>query len=497
MTRESNPSFSRLRRWSISLNVALSTLAVLALVAMVNYLAARHFARFAVAGHDRTDFSAITRRTLDSITNVVKVIVYFNRDEPLYDSVWSLLKEYNFGNPRIQVEKVDYIRDRGTAERVKAKYNLGQADKNLVIFDGNAGHHTVYEGELSDLDIKPLVTGQSREVHRTHFKGELLFTSALQIVTTLRPLKAYFLQGDGEHRPESDEKTLGYSTFTELLKENNIRDDTLNLRGSGDVPADCNLLVIAGPTIPFVDEELEKIQRYLKQGGRLFVLFRYLSLQRPLGLEKMLEQWGVAVGRNVVIDSQNTAKTGNDVIVSKFSNHPLTKPLLDNYLDLIVPRSVGKLEGGGTPSDAPRVEVLAWATNGRVMNNSTPGPTPEFRASPDDFVGEVPLMVAVEKGMIRGVSADRGSTRIVVAGDSIFLSNGVIENVAHRDFATYAVNWLLARNELLVGLAPRPIKEYKLMMSQSQRLTVSWILLGGMPGSVLFMGVLVWFRRRK
>jgi len=101
MTREPNPSFSRLRRWSISLNVVVSTLAVLALVAMINYLAARHFARFAVAGHARTDFSPITRRTLDSITNVVRVIVYFNKDEPLYDSVWSLLKEYNFVNPRI------------------------------------------------------------------------------------------------------------------------------------------------------------------------------------------------------------------------------------------------------------------------------------------------------------------------------------------------------------------------------------------------------------
>ena len=106
-------------------------------------------------------------------------------------------------------------------------------------------------------------------------------------------------------------------------------------------------------------------------------------------------------------------------------------------------------------------------------------------------------MVAVEKGMIRGVSADRGSTRLVVVGDSLFLSNGYIENMAHRDFATYAVNWLLARNELLVGVAPRPIKEYKLTMSQSQRRTVSWILLGAMPGSVLFMGTLVWFRRRK
>ena len=376
MTRESNPSFSRLRRWSISLNVVLSTLVGLLnfSIVMARWRAESNGApaKYPFVWEMTGAYTAllllplvvfvinrypITRRTLDSITNVVRVIVYFNKDEPLYDSVWSLLKEYNFVNPRIAVERVDYNRDPGKAERIKAKYNLGQADKNLIIFDGPAGHHTVYEGELSELDLQPLISGQSREVRRTHFKGELLFTSALQIVTTLRPLKAYFLQGDAEHRPESDEKGLGYSTFAELLKENNVRYDTLNLRGNGDVPADCSLLVIAGPTVVFVDEEIEKIQKYLKQGGRLFLLFRYLGLQRPTGLEKMLEQWGVAVGRNVVVDTQNTTKSGSDVVISKFSSHPLTKPLLDNYLDLIVPRSVGKLEGGATPTDAPRVEV--------------------------------------------------------------------------------------------------------------------------------------------
>ena len=53
------------------------------------------------------------------------------------------------------------------------------------------------------------------------------------------------------------------------------------------------------------------------------------------------------------------------------------------------------------------------------------------------------------------------------------------------------------RSELLIGLAPQPIKEYRIALTQSQRNAVSWILLAGMPGSVLLMGTLVWLRRRK
>jgi ABC-type uncharacterized transport system involved in gliding motility auxiliary subunit len=325
----------------------------------------------------------------------------------------------------------------------------------------------------------------------------MLFTSALQRVTSGRTLKAYFLQGDGEHSPESDERFMGYSKFAGVLKENNVTSQSLSLRGANEIPADCNLLVIAGPLNPLLNEDLEKVDRYLKQGGRMLVLFRYKSVERPTGVEKLLQQWGVAVGRDVVVDSENFVNDGNDIIVTDFSEHPLTKPLqAKSKLYMILPRSITKIPTAASVADGPQVQMLAsTGAKGRVITDIRPGPTPY--KGPDDFVGKVPVMVAVEKGTIRGLSADRGSTRMVVVGDSVFLANGTIESVANYDFANYAVNWLLARNELLVGLAPRPIKEYKLAMTQSQRRAVSWILLGGMPGSVLLMGTLVWFRRRK
>ena len=47
-TLESPPSFSKARKWSISLNVLVASATVLALVLMVNYLAARHFTRLSL-----------------------------------------------------------------------------------------------------------------------------------------------------------------------------------------------------------------------------------------------------------------------------------------------------------------------------------------------------------------------------------------------------------------------------------------------------------------
>jgi hypothetical protein len=102
----------------------------------------------------------------------------------------------------------------------------------------------------------------------------------------------------------------------------------------------------------------------------------------------------------------------------------------------------------------------------------------------------------VEKGKIREVTAERGTTRLVVVGDSMFWGNQMLEAAGNRDFASLALNWLLDRSQLL-AIPPRPIKEYKLIMTQSQMSAVRWILLAGMPASILLVGLLVSVRRRK
>src|SRR5256885_482814 len=107
------------------------------------------------------------------------------------------------------------------------------------------------------------------------------------------------------------------------------------------------------------------------------------------------------------------------------------------------------------------------------------------------------LIVVVEKGAIKGVIIECGSTWIVVVGDSVFLINVGLRYLTNRDFAEYVLNWLLERTQLLVGFGLCFIIEYRIVMSQSQLQCVEWILLGGIPGVVLLLGGLVWLWWRR
>jgi LPXTG-motif cell wall-anchored protein len=109
------------------------------------------------------------------------------------------------------------------------------------------------------------------------------------------------------------------------------------------------------------------------------------------------------------------------------------------------------------------------------------------------------LLAAVEQGVIKGVETPGGGgTRIVVAGDSEFLDDQVINSwEGNYAFGKQALNWLLQRPQIMLeGLGPQPIKEYKLYLTAAQSATVRWLFLAGLPAAILALGGLVWLRRR-
>jgi len=486
------PSFSRRRKWSIGLNVALALVVASAVVAMVNYLSSHYFKRFYLSTRTRIDLSPRTLSLLRSLTNQIQVTLYYDKYDDLYSTITDLLKEYA-ASPKISVQFVDYNRDAGLAQKIKAKYsNLGSAT-NVVIFACEGRPARIVPGAmLTEQKLEPVPSKEEDGLvyrHRpTAFKGEVAFTGAILAVTSPRPFKAYFLQGDGEPRIDEPGDPAGYTKFASILQQNYVQVEPLWLVGTNTVPADCDLLIIAGPVNAI--SRPDRIEQYLNEGGRLFALFNAYSINRETGLEKILKKWGVDVSTNIVKDEALTSSDagGADVFVVQFTKHPAVNPLIGSTLRLFLPRMINTLDVPFTAVDSPTAEAIAFSSPySHLAGNHTP--REQWRS--------LPLMVAVEKGAVKGVPlTERGATRMLVVGDSVFLDNHEMDPVG-RDFVGFAANWLLDRTVLLQGLGPRPVTEYQLMMTKNQVQTVQWLLLGALPGGVLLFGGLVWLRRRK
>jgi gliding motility-associatede transport system auxiliary component len=487
---KSRSSFSPGRKWKVGFDLLLRTVFVVAVVAMINYLSARAPHRFYLSSQTHIALSSNTVSVLRSLTNNVTVTLYYDHKDDFYQDVVTLLNEYSAVDSKITIRTVDYLSDPGEAERIKEqyrKYFTSAGDKNLIIFDAN-GRVKIARGEAL---VKYAATGitkdQKLQIGPVALIAEQAFTSILMTLESDKQFKAYFLQGHHEPPPDDLTSDAGYAKFIAVVQENYVDAEPLKLLADDEVPADCNLLIIAGPQGRFSQVELQKIDRYLSEGGRAFVLLDYASISQPTGLENVLARWGVNVVADVVRDSKHTTSTSAyDVVIDQFAQHPVVNSLMQTELQMIYPRPAARIDWKNPPADAPQVTELLFSSAASTLVNNPAEPPRSY-----------PLAVAVEQKNVSGVVNPRGSMRMVVAGDSIFLDNQVIEAGGNRDFLGNAVNWLLDRPAMLQGIGPRPVTTFRLTLDNTQRTEVDWLLLGALPGAVLLLGGLVWFARRK
>ena len=483
------PSFTRGRTWSISFHVVLSSLALLAVIGMLNYLAHRHNQRLYINNVAAQNLTPLTLRTLGDLTNTVKIVCLFDRREPLFGAVSTLLKEFQSRSSKIELEFVDYGMP-GRAEVVRNHYGLAaEGEASRVIFDSGGRVRTVVSTELSEYRMTP-----EQQVQRVGFRGEQLFTSAILNVTQNAPVTAYFLQGHGEHSLDTDNQ--GYSRFVRMLQNNNIKVNAIGLLlGTNGVPQDCGLLIIGGPSRKFEPEELVNIERYLARGGRMLALFSGNPTARitPNGLEALLYRWNVEVGFDYVQDLAHgqSGDAQNVILTGNYGSHSIVRALLRSRIKLVVPRSVSIRPVQQTTANAPKVtELLYTSPQGRLLVARDASGNAELGR-----VGAISLAIAAERGGIQGVG-DTGSSRVVAVGESMFVSNQLIGDAANSDFANQIVNWLISRDALLTEIGPSPLSEYKILLTKEQMTQVRWLFMGAIPGFVVLFGFFVWMRRR-
>lgn len=496
-------SFVPTRPFTTGVSVLVSTVALLAIVGMLNYLAVTRTVwrrDFAAAG--RPSLSPLTLQTLAGMTNDVKVTVLFDPDNGLFPHVDALLRDFTTRQPRISVQFIDYLRNPGAAELAKVRHKLGTAASDLVVFESGDRQHVVTAGELSiydDRDMKALMSGKQVDIRRSGFRGEQMFAMALAKLAEGSVLKAAFLQGHGEHLPDSDEPVMGYAGFVRLLtNERNLTLEPLKLSAAtNEIPADCQLLIIAGPTAQFMAGELAKIEAFLQRGGRLLVLLHPHAAATRTGIENLLAKWAILCPAMYAGDEQFSSYTKLDVISKSFGGHPLTAPLRREEATLYfpLPRVVSPMPPNALPADAPKADILVTTSIAGETKSNVQNGNAAFDPVRDKRNWEVPLAVAAEKGGVAGVSAGRGTTRLVVIGDSTMFGNKTLDDANNRDFAGLSVSWLLDRPQSL-AIGPKAVNEYRLNLTAQQLRTLRWSLLGGLPGAVLLLGFTVWLRRR-
>ncbi|MBC8207412.1 MAG: GldG family protein [Kiritimatiellales bacterium] len=473
----------RHRLW-IGLNTGAALLLAAVIVLMINYLSYRHYYRIDWSRTQRYALSPKTVSLLESLDKPVNITVFFQPGNVLYEDIHNLLREYQVHSDQLNIQWVDPDRDLALTEEMAVKYQV--TEPNVVVFECEGRSEYERTDEIAQIDAS---SGVERMMS---FRGEQAFSSAIQGVVQKTSPTVYFLTGHGECDINSFDQRTGFSGIRQLIERDNANVRTLELSVEKQIPADCDVLIVASASQRMSDPEAELIGAWLRRSGRLMVL---ADAGRVSGLELLLRDWGVRLRNDVVLDPERTM-TGREVFVSAYNRHPVTEKLGTTAAIFHLPRSV---ESGGAQArgaDRPQVTPLAFSSD-NSWSESQPDQSPaKYDEDTDDLPGPVSLAVAVEKGATDGLlDMQIRPARIIVFGDSGFVSNGGLTGGDTSLFMS-SLNWLLNREQLM-AIAPKPINDTRLKLTRTDTRILFWSAIWGIPALAALLGITLWMRRRK
>lgn len=304
--------------------------------------------------------------------------------------------------------------------------------------------------------------------------------------------KVYFLTGHGELDTE-DFSEFGLSTAASTLQDLGYTLEKVDLRVAGAVPDDAVAVALIGQQVPTQPEEVEALRTYLNNGGSLFLTRDLLEeaaeqavSQDPL-TAMLRDEWGIVIRYDLIIDPVSFfAGQQYSPIGASYGSSPVTANELEQFGTVFnLARSIEALPIDGlTQTNLVLTTADAWGeTNLAGVQQQNFAELNEG----EDAVGPLALGVSVENGTTNG--------RLLIFGDTDFLSNSAITIGGNNLLFSNALNWL-ADEEVVVDLTPRETVDRQVLIDQSQ-LGLLWIMtvcLG--PGIMAVIGLSIWYSRR-
>ena len=480
-------------RYTISGVVAV--LLAVALTVMVNWLSARRFMRADWTTTQIYSLSEKTENILADLDDEIRVVVFMTPQTSMYDQVQELLERYKAASDKVTVEHIDPEREPLKTTQLAEQFGVQVADTVVFIYEDRTKYVT--SDQMAEMDYSGAQYGQGPTMRA--FKGEEQFTSAILSLVAPDVPKVYFVTGHGEAAlagAGGGAADRSLQILEEALKRENMETADTTLL-SGEVPDDADVLAIIGPTRAYTEAEIEALGAYLDRGGRLLLaldpLIEPVGTMRPTRLEAMLGERGVAVHDDLVVDPSRRLPFYDlsAVYLEDFPAHPVTQGLEGFAVLFTVSRSLAAEGDGATVLVQTSNEGWGETNLGMLLR----GEPVAFDDA--DNPGPAAVGVAVEDLAVAGDVEEAAAIeyRLVVFGDSDFLTDLDISNAGNAVLAANTFNWLTAREDL-VGIPPRDVEQVSLFLSQQQMRNLALLVLLGMPGAAIIAGILVWRRRR-
>lgn len=464
-------------------NSAVLILVVIGILAGVNYIAYRRPLKKDLTKGQRHSLSDQTVRLVGGLSEDVR-IVYFQRPGDQTTGGEARIRQYEALSPRLRAEFVDPVERPARAREYDVR---------------------------GPWPIAVLERGARRE--RAASDSEQDLTNALVKVTRDGQKAVCFVDGEGE-RDIDDGGDLGYTGAREALAKSQYLARKVVLARERAVPADCAVVVLAGPQTDPLPQVVDAMRAHVAGGGKALVLSEPPLDEATPNLDGLLREWGFEPGNDVVVDVSGMGQMFGagelTPMAADYPFHEITRGfrVMTAFHEARSLPAAAAAAPGIVAQDLVQTSPASWAETDLTLKapirrdeadrtgpialgaavtvpagvSPSPEPSPEASPAPESSPSPDPEPPAREG-------------RVVAIGDADFASNALLGFQGNRDFFLNVVAWL-AEDADLIAIRPREPDDQRMNLTQTQQQTIAFIALLLLPGLFVALGVWSWWKRR-
>jgi ABC-type uncharacterized transport system involved in gliding motility auxiliary subunit len=433
-------------------NVVLSTVVFIGIFILLAFITTRH--------NYRKDLTAVG---LFSLAEQTKTLTS-NLDKPV--------EAYAFYKEGEQTRAKDLLDE----------YSYRSSLFNYEFIDPNKKPQLARQYQVTQYNTVVVVSGAKRETVTD--LNENTLTNAIMKVTRDLDKVIYFTIGHGENDIE-DDAAQGYKTYADGIQKENYIVKTINIAQEKSIPENCSVLVISGPKSDFFQFELDTIDTYIENGGKLLAMID--PQWKPL-LVEFLRKYKIQVEDVVIVDASGIGQffgMGPEIpLVNSYEDHEIFKEF-NTMTFFPLACAVTALEEG----DSKVTTKVLFKTTGNSWGERNYQNTNVSFDDGQDIKGPVSVAVVATK------TGGNNTAQILVIGDSDFAKNSYINNSGNSDLALNIINWL-AEEEDMITIRPKQPDDRRINLTQKESKIVMYITVIALPLVIIIAGAFVYFRRR-
>ncbi len=450
-------------------NTVVMVIALIGVLVLINYISSKHSYRKDFTLNKTFSLSDQTEKILKGLNqNIMIYAFYQDGDSGSREQFKDLMEEYMHLSSKVNYKMIDPVKNPNKA----IEYGVKQL--NTVILE---------------------VTPDKREKLTEKVSEQALTNAILKLTKSGSNKVVYFLKGHTKGNADD------FSAVKDALKKETYEVKDLMLLQDQLIPPDCSIIIIPGPDTALEKPELDAINGYLKGGGKLMVM---VDPMKP-DLAQFLSQWNIRVENDLVLDvsgigQQIFGTSASMPLAVDYPEHEITKDMKGMATIYPLARSISVIPNA-SPKQGSSADVIinslpqSWSYRGKLDKLADVKPDPSR-----DVKGPVSMGVAV-KIPVQEEKKDASAppqeekkpgkeTRIVVVGNSSFITNKYLTFQGNSDMFLNMINWL-GQQEDLISIRPKNPEMHQLDLTGRQSILIALATLVVFPLLIIITGISV------